>query len=242
MAASRSSDDPNNLPGASELTPEQAQALLSQNNHNLAYKLKRGGTLTLREREILMATVEGKSSNQWASNRVLLAKMLGVERELLYVVMVKAKELAKQGKKVPARRANGQYLVSEWRDFANANLDRKRIPVPADGSQGAHGVNGEEAGYVTRKERLVLEKLEVELANEKRESEILDKIWIKKEDAKSEVMRCNEQVRNELTRRFRISAPAEYAQVQGDPDECRAINERHLQEIFEYLHSGEWAL
>lgn len=223
-----------------EFDPVTASALLSQNTQNIALKLKKGGTLTAREREALQAAVEGVDSavTGWADNTALLAKALGISRETLRVNLIPKWKLAiGKGEKCPRKYPNGRYLIREWRVFAAENL-KHGLPE----QKGAQGETAPSGGsdYLTRKEKMYIEKLQLEIDNEKRQQALFDKKYIAKDFAADEIRRCNEQVRNELTRRFRISAPAEYAQVQGDANECRIINDRHLQEVFEYLHTGSW--
>lgn len=223
-----------------EIDPQQAELLLKQNTLNIAKKLQKGQTLSARERDALQAVADGKGSlkdkPKWASNSILLAKELGITRETLAPIILKAKDAAKRGEKTPTRHENGMYLIHEWRDYAAANLKRG-IPAAASDHSGKAD-SGD--GFATRKERMMIEKLQLEIDNEKRKQAIDDRQYIKKDIAADEVRRCNEQVRNELMRRFKILAPSEYSQVQGDSNECREINERHLSEIFEYLHSGNW--
>lgn len=113
--------------------------------------------------------------------------------------------------------------------------------VPTSGQSENGSVDTAEDRSLKRRKLLAdAERAEVERDQAKHDLEVSRETWIKKETAGNDVRRCNEAVKQELMRRFKQTAPAEYEAVGGDIEECRKINEAHLLAAFEFMHSGNW--
>lgn len=220
------------------LSPEELAALRAKNIANISAKLEAGKTLTARDHAALDAAYNGTEGTPiWADNIALLSRALGIERSTVHALCDKAREANKNGGKAPRRLQDGKYRVSEWLEYARIEAPNAQGKV----NGAAAKANGETHGYeLSKKETISLATVQLRFDRELFELDLAKGKFILKTEAADQIRRCNEQVKNELTRRFGISAPAEYAQVQGDANECREINKRHLEEIFEYLHSGLW--
>lgn len=159
------------------------------------------------------------------TNKTDLAKALGTTRPTLDKYWTH--------KERPKAAANGEHNLAAWKAFLNKHAP-KVGKFPVNGNFGQEETDEPaKLSFKERKERA--EALEAE-----RRFAILEDKYIVKGTAVEEVRKANEVVKAELLRRFSQVAPNQYANVEGNADACRAINVKHLDEIFEFLHGGEW--
>jgi len=219
------------------MEPEQAKALLDEELRLIQEKVKAGKTLTPGERKMIQAAASGRSlatAGLRVTTKAELAKALKVTRETVDVIVKKARDIVLKGGKAPERLDNGSYDVNEWAAFASTVTKAK-----IHDASGAP-VNAGAPIAISEKEKIAIEKARVDLEASKADLAIKQERWISKEDVRVEVQRCNAHVKSELKRRLLQVAPGQYESVEGSADECREINKRHLEEIFEHLFSGDW--
>lgn len=209
-----------------KLTPvEEADAIIAQNLANIRKKLARGGSLTKQEIKTLEDSAHGKSDRKFCRTQVELAEALGISTVTLWRV------LKREG--CPQKLPSGNYPVEEIRAFYRPGSNI----VPKTDEPDPSTPPGEEPKQGSRRERLLCERLEKLIAHEEWEREIARRQWMKREEVAERIRMANTKVRNEIERRLFQVAPAEYAEVQGEPQECAAINRRHLEEAFTFLQS-----
>lgn len=211
---------------------EEARAVLDEYKANLAAKVKAGKSLTKMELEQIQSQASGGGigSKLWAKTKVELATELGIGRPCL------DKWIKKPG--APKAKPNGDWFIPEWRGFipfSRGHGHTTPIQPPAGGDgQDDIGQPG------TVRESLLCQIKAIELDEKAYDFKVKQGLYVLKSEAKDAIRQCNEKVQMELQRRLCHIAPIEYAAVEGAAAECRKINEGHINEVLELLHSGKW--
>lgn len=205
--------------------------------NKLREKLEKGETLKTSELDRLAKwtkQVEKKPGADLVRSKVALADGIPINRVTL------DKYWNAPGH--PKKSSDGRYSISAWRQFIETVSDIE-LKSPGAGTFGESEVSEDAKEDRDLKRRKLLadaERAEVERDRAKHDLELSRGLWIKKEEVAADIRRCNEAVKQELLRRFKQTAPAEYEACGGDLVECRMINEAHLMAAFQFMHNGTW--